>query len=78
MSRDEKIFLISVAEFSLHQAELQASSTKMFLLWLDGLQSRIHLHRRLDALPDCEEKQKIADELAAKENSLTSEISALR
>ena len=76
------------SSFVLDLAELQATSTKIFLAWLDGAELRIRTLRALADLPDGEMKRaanaqfdaiasKLASELAQKKPAIVDALARL-
>jgi hypothetical protein len=70
MLHEERLFQISLAEFALKQAEMQAMFSKMVLLRFQNLEDTRKMRAQLERLPDSDEKAAIAAQLSVLESSV--------
>src|SRR6266481_568962 len=74
MNLEDFQFYAALSEFVLESAELQATSTKIFVAWLDGVELRIRTLRALADLPDGEVKRAANAQFDAIASKFASEL----
>ena len=79
MTYEERLFQISMAEFVLRQAEMQAMFSRMVVGRFQSDEAARRLRAQLERLPDSTEKASIFDQLSTLEASIdsTAETKAL-
>ena len=70
MNHEDGIFHITMGEFVLQQAAMQAAFMKMAMVRLQQLEDTRRLRARLEQSPESEEKSDIAAKLSALESSV--------
>lgn len=70
MNHEDGIFHITMGEFILQQAAIQAAFMKMAMVRFQQLEDTRRMRARLEQSPDSEEKSDIAAKLSALESSI--------